>query len=132
MPEQRPLLSCPPSQWLSESTHTNWTEHRAAPSTVVHANKLAGLAHADKLSRRQNSAFTCHASQNSGWLSPHRSNEQNPLQLPQMSCPPPQWLSEPTPIERSEGDQRPQLSCPPLQWLPVPSPTKQTEVKAVP
>jgi hypothetical protein len=54
------------------------------------------------------------------------------VQRPQLSCPPTQWLHEPTPTVRTEGEQRPQHSCSPKQWLADPTPFSRTEARAAP
>jgi hypothetical protein len=79
--EQRPQISCPPPQWLSE--------------------------HADRGNRGQSSALTCRARHHSGSLGPRRPREQRSEQRPHLSYPPPQWLAEPTPTERAEAREAP-------------------------
>jgi hypothetical protein len=69
-PDQRPYLSCPPTQWLAETTPTDKTEARAAPSTVVPVTTVDGWTQADQENRVQSSAFTCRARHHRCWLNP--------------------------------------------------------------
>jgi hypothetical protein len=48
-----------------------------------------------------------HIHHHSAWLNPSRRSDQRPEKRPQMSCPPLQWLAEPTPTERTEAKAAP-------------------------
>jgi hypothetical protein len=84
-------------QWLPGPTPTKRTEVRAAPSLVVPATTVAGWDHADQANRGQSIAPNCCARKHSGWLRECRTSDQRSEQRPHLSCPPSQWLSEPTP-----------------------------------
>jgi hypothetical protein len=111
-PEQRPHLSCPPPQWLSERTSTKRTKARAAHLTVIPTTLVAGCTHADQAIRGQRNALTSSARHLSGWLSPQRQSEQRPEQLPHLSCPPQHWLAEPTPNDRTKARAAPATVVP--------------------
>ena len=102
-PGQRPHLSYPPKQWLALATPIERTEVRVAPSLVVPTTAVADWAHADQSNRGQSCVLNCRDSQLSAWLSPRRPREQKPGQRPQHSCPPIQWLAEPTSTDLTEA-----------------------------
>jgi hypothetical protein len=155
--EQRPQISCPPTQWLAKRAPKNRSEARGTPSPVVPASTVAGSAQADQANRGQRSAHTCRARHPSGCLSPRRTSKQRPEQCHYQSCPTPQRLKEPTPTSnrvhisaltcrarlhsaflkqrRTSGqrpEQRPHPSCSPPQWLSEHTPTKRTQARATP
>ena len=101
-PEQRPMLSCPPTKWLGEPTTTLRTEATATPSIVAPATTMARLANADRAKSGHSSAIKC-SRHNSSWLSPRRPSEHMTEQRSHLPCPPPQWLAEPTPTDRTEA-----------------------------
>jgi hypothetical protein len=60
-PQQRALLSFPPTQWLAATTPIKRTEARAALSRVVSATTVAGSVHTYQEIRGQSYAVTCRA-----------------------------------------------------------------------
>jgi hypothetical protein len=106
-PHQRHHPSCQPPQELAEPTPTKQTVARAAPSPAVQATTVVGWAQADQANRGQSSALACRARNHSGWLSPRRPSEQRPEKCHHLSCPPPQWLAEPTPTDGTEATAAP-------------------------
>jgi hypothetical protein len=55
------------------------------------------------VNRGQGSTLNFRARHHSGWLRPSRPKEQRPEQRPHLWCPPPQWLVEPKPTNRTEA-----------------------------
>jgi hypothetical protein len=106
-PKQRPHLSYPPQQWLSEPTLTKRTEAREAPSPVVPANTVAGRSHADRANTGENSAIQCRARHHRECLSPRRPSEQKTGQRPQQSCSPPLWLAKGTEVREAPSSVMP-------------------------
>ena len=66
-PERPPHLTCPPLQWLPESTSTELTEAIAALTQVVSASTVVGCAHVYQANRVL-SALTCRSRHPSVWL----------------------------------------------------------------
>jgi hypothetical protein len=58
----------------------------------------------------------CRARYNSGCLSPLQPREQRPEQLPNLSCPSPQWLSDLRQPSKQRPEQPLEMSCPTQQW----------------
>ena len=83
------------------STATERTEDISAPSNIVPVKIVAGCTHADHASSSHCSTLICRARDHSGWLSQRPPSGQWPDQRPKFSCPPPQWLAEPTQNERT-------------------------------
>jgi hypothetical protein len=91
------------TRWLAGPTATKRKEVRAAPSPDVSANTEAGEANAEHSNRGLISALTCRTRRHTGWLSPRRAMEQRPEMRTHLTCPPPQWLVDPTPIELTDA-----------------------------
>ena len=110
--EQRPDLLCTRQQWMAERTPSQRTEARAAPTPVVPANTVAGRTLADQANRSQSSSLKFCARHLSGCLSPRRPSEHRSDQRPHLLYPPPQWMAEPTPTERTDARAEPSAVVP--------------------
>jgi hypothetical protein len=111
-PAQRPHQSCSPNQWLARTIPTRRSEARFANSPVVHFTTVAVCSLADQPNRGHSCALTCCARNLIGWLSQCRPSEQRPEQCPHLTCPPPQWLAEPTLTDRTEAKAAPSPMVP--------------------
>ena len=101
-PEKRPPVTCQPSQWLAEPTSTKRTEATSEPSPVVPASSVAARANANRSNRGLSNALNCYVRLHCCCLCP-RCPRQRPDLRHHVSCPPTQWLSEPTQTKRTQG-----------------------------
>ena len=94
---------------------------RAAPPHFVPATKVAGSCQADQANRSKRSVIICSSRQHSCCLSARRPNKQRPEKRHHLSCPPPQWLTEPRLPSKQRPEQRPHLPSPQPKWLAKPT-----------
>jgi hypothetical protein len=97
-PEQRPQLSCPLPQWLAQHTPTK----RIELSSALNSRARHLCRWLSPRRRSQCSAINCCVRQRSGCLRLRRPIEQRSGHRPHLWCPPPLWLYQPTPTERTE------------------------------